>query len=166
LAGEDKILYQILIEKAANSAAFSISVKYMLPLIKKDQTMKRALLICSLFIGITAASFAQTTKPTTDPVQKAKGLQKQLSLTDVQTTKVASVYEESAKKFEKIKVAEHGNTDKMTTAMGPLRAETMKKIKTLLTPAQAVKYDKLVKDTKNTGGSGWSDGWSPASSSN
>jgi len=41
--------------------------------------------------------------------------------------------------------------------------ETIKKIKTVLTPKQAVKYEKMVNDTHKTGGSGWSDGWSAAS---
>jgi Spy/CpxP family protein refolding chaperone len=126
--------------------------------------MKKILLICCLFIGITSASFAQTAKATTDPVEKAKGLQKQLKLTDDQTTKVAAIYKESSEKFEKIKVKEHGNTNKMVVAIAPLRTATIKKIKTVLNPAQKVKYEKLVKDTKNTGGNGWSDGWSPASS--
>ncbi|HTE00614.1 MAG TPA: hypothetical protein VK668_15080 [Mucilaginibacter sp.] len=126
--------------------------------------MKKILLICCLFIGITSASFAQAAKPTTDPVEKAKGLQKQLKLTDDQTTKVAAIYKESSEKFEKIKVKEHGNTNKMVVAIAPLRTATIKKIKTVLNPAQKVKYEKLVKDTKNTGGNGWSDGWSPASS--
>jgi hypothetical protein len=126
--------------------------------------MKKILLICCLFIGITSASFAQAAKATTDPVEKAKGLQKQLKLTDDQTTKVAAIYKESSEKFEKIKVKEHGNTNKMVVAIAPLRTATIKKIKTVLTPVQKVKYEKLVKDTKNTGGNGWSDGWSPASS--
>ena len=126
--------------------------------------MKKILLICCLFIGITSASFAQAAKATTDPVEKAKGLQKQLKLTDDQTTKVAAIYKESSEKFEKIKVKEHGNTNKMVVAIAPLRTATIKKIKTVLNPAQKVKYEKLVKDTKNTGGNGWSDGWSPASS--
>ena len=72
--------------------------------------------------------------------------------------------EESAEKFEKIKAKENGNTDKMVVAIRPLREATVKKIKAVLTPAQAVKYDKLVKDTKGAGGNGWSDGWSATAS--
>ena len=127
--------------------------------------MKKLFLICCLFAGLTAAAYAQKTAAT-DPVQKAKGLQKQLSLTDDQTTKVAAIYKESAEKFEKIKVADKGNTNKITADVAPLRAETIKKIKTILTPPQATKYDKLIADTKNSGSNGWSDGWSPASGSN
>lgn len=126
--------------------------------------MKKILLICCLFIGLASVTYAQTSKATTtDPVEKAKGLQKQLKLTDNQTTKVAAIYKESSEKFEKIKVKEHGNTNKMVVEIAPLRTATIKKIKGVLTPAQAVKYDQLIKDPKNVGG-GWSDGWSPATS--
>ena len=124
--------------------------------------MRKLFLVCFLLTGLTAASFAQATHTTTDPVEKAKGLQKQLKLTDEQTTKVAAIYKESAEKFEKIKVAEHGNTDKMMKSIGPLRAATIKKIKAVLTAKQAAKYDALVKDTRAGGGNGWSDGWSAA----
>ncbi|WP_259071474.1 Spy/CpxP family protein refolding chaperone [Mucilaginibacter sp. X4EP1] len=122
--------------------------------------MKRILLICSLFVGIAVACHAQTTSAN-DPAQKAKGLQKQLKLTDAQTAKVSAIYQESANKFEKIKTQDHGNTDKMLADVGPLRTSTIKKIKAILTPDQAVKYDKLVTDSKNaTLNGGWSDGWS------
>ncbi|MBS1521905.1 MAG: hypothetical protein JST50_12960 [Bacteroidetes bacterium] len=121
--------------------------------------MKKILLICCLVIGITAAR-AQGTHPTVGtPEEKAKGLQKELKLNDKQTEKIQAIYKESADKFEKIKKDEHGNTDKMVVAVRPLREATVKKIKAVLTPAQAVKYDKMVKDTK-AGGNGWSDGWS------
>lgn len=125
--------------------------------------MKKILLMCCLFIGITTAASAQPAKTgTADPVQKAKGLQKQLKLTDSQTEKVAAIYKESAEKFEKIKVKEHGNTNKMMVAVGPLRAETIKKIKAVLTHSERVQYDRLIKESKNTGvNGGWSDGWSP-----
>jgi len=123
--------------------------------------MKNLLLACCFFIGITSAAFAQ--KTTTDPVEKAKGLQKQLKLSDKQTTKVAGIYKESAEKFEKIKADEHGNTDKMMKSITPLREATIKKIKGVLTPGQAVKYDKLVKDNKGGSSNGWGDGWSAAS---
>ena len=127
--------------------------------------MKKILLICCLFIGLTAAAYAQASHAAVgNPEEKAKGLQKELKLTDGQTTKVAAIYKESAEKFEKIKAKENGNTDKMVVAIRPLREATVKKIKAVLTPAQAVKYDKLVKDTKGAGGNGWSDGWSATAS--
>jgi protein CpxP len=123
--------------------------------------MKKIMLLCCLFIAFTAATFAQSTLPrTTDPVGKAKGLQKALNLNDNQTAKIAGIYKESAEKFDKIKVQEHGNTNKMVVAIGPLRTETIRKIKAVLTPKEAVKYDKLLQENKSSGNSGWSDGWS------
>jgi hypothetical protein len=128
--------------------------------------MKKIMLMCCLFLGIAAAVNAQkkVASPVGEATEKAKGLQKQLKLSDKQTVKVSDIYKESAEKFEKIKVAEHGNTDKMMADVAPLRVETIKKIKAVLTPAQVVKYDKLVKESKNsTLNGGWSDGWSSAS---
>jgi protein CpxP len=129
------------------------------------KTMKKILLICCLFMGSIMVSNAQSpVAGTPDPVEKAKGLQKELRLTDPQTTKIAAIYKESSQKFEKIKADEHGNTNKMLVKITPLRTATIKKIKAVLTPAQAVKYDKLVKDPKQAG-NGWSDGWSSTASS-
>jgi len=124
--------------------------------------MKKLLLICCLFAGLATAQ-AQP-KTTTDPAEKAKALQKQLKLTDVQTNKIADIYKESAQKFKTIKTQDNGNTNKMATDVVPLRTATIKKIKALLTPGQAAKYDKLVNEISATGGNGWSDGWSPAAS--
>lgn len=108
--------------------------------------MKKILLICCLFIGLTTVVRAQSNHPaSTDPAQKAKALQKQLKLTDDQTVKVTAIYEESSQKFDKIKTKEHGDTNKMLADIGPLRTETIGKIKGVLTPNQAVQYDALVK---------------------
>jgi len=122
--------------------------------------MKKLLLICCLFIAITTASNAQP-KVAADPVEKAKGLQKQLKLSDKQTEKVTVIYKESVAKFEEIKAKEKGNTNKMLADVTPLRESVIKKIKGVLTPAQAVKYDKLVRESKSQSlNGGWSDGWS------
>jgi periplasmic protein CpxP/Spy len=124
--------------------------------------MKKLLLICCLFIGFTTAGRAQADHPTvSDPAEKAKGLQKELHLTDHQTAKIALIYQESAKKFGEIKAKENGDTNKMLADIGPLRAATIKKIKALLTYHQAVKYDKLIKVSSSSSiNGGWSDGWS------
>jgi protein CpxP len=125
--------------------------------------MKRLSFLCCLLVTLAITAPAQIKAPTvTDPVLKAKGLQKQLKLTDEQTKKVAVIYKESSEKFEKIKKAEHGDNDKMMKSIAPLRAATIQKIKAVLTPKQAVKYDAMAKDTKASGGTGWSDGWSAA----
>jgi protein CpxP len=124
--------------------------------------MKKLLIVCCLFIGFTTAALAQTAQPTAyDPAQKAKGLQKELKLSDRQTAKITLIYQESARKFDNIKVKEHGDTNKMLADIAPLRASTIRKIKALLTYHQATKYDELLKvsDSRSIN-SGWSDGWS------
>jgi protein CpxP len=122
--------------------------------------MKKLLLVCCLLMGLTIAANAQSTQS----VEKAKGLQKQLKLTDKQTGKIATIYQESSEKFEKIKKAEHGDNAKILTAIKPLRTATIQKIKAVLTPQQKVKYDTILKGSNGTGGMGWGEGWSaPAS---
>lgn len=53
--------------------------------------MKKMWLICCLLIGFTAVNYAQATHATNNPVEKAKGLQNKLKLTDEQTTKIAAI---------------------------------------------------------------------------
>ncbi|MFD0765997.1 hypothetical protein ACFQZI_14130 [Mucilaginibacter lutimaris] len=121
------------------------------------------MLIICMFFGLAVAANAQTRISTSDPVEKAKELQGKLKLTDKQTAKIAAIYQESAQKFEKIKTEQNGNNDKMLVAIRPLRATTIQKIKAVLTPAQKVRYDKLVKGSGKAS-TGWSDGWSATAS--
>jgi protein CpxP len=125
--------------------------------------MKKLILALCLFAGITTAANAQTVPATTDPVVKAKELQTKLKLTDVQTAKVATIYQESAQKFDKIKAEEKGNNDKMLVKIRPLRTATIAKIKAVLKPAQIVEYEKLT-SAKSKSSAGWSDGWSSTAS--
>jgi hypothetical protein len=123
--------------------------------------MKKILSICCLFAALTTATYAQHNLPhTSDPVEKAKGLQAELKLNNHQTDEIAGIYKESARKFEKIKADEHGNTNKMMVAVGPLRNETIRKIRAVLTPREAAKYDKMLANEKASGSTGWGDGWS------
>ena len=124
--------------------------------------MKKLLLVCCLFFGLAAASFAQpTTAPPSDPQQRAKGLQKELKLNDDQTSKIAAIYQDSANKFDAIKKKEHGDTNKMLVDVAPLRKATVAKIKALLSTKQAEKYNALINENKGSGlQGGWSGGWS------
>jgi protein CpxP len=127
--------------------------------------MKKLFLMCCLFLGIATAGRAQSASMSGGPADKAKALQKQLKLSTDQTTKVSAIYEESAKKFDKIKADEHGNTDKMIVAIAPLRTATIKKIKGVLTRSQSAKYDELLKEKDSNGlNGGWSGGWSTSDS--
>ncbi|NHA05240.1 hypothetical protein G7092_15630 [Mucilaginibacter sp. HC2] len=122
--------------------------------------MRNFLLACFILVGITTASNAQNHPGSNSPAEKAKELQKELKLNNEQTIKIEKIYEESSRKFDKIKTDAHGDNTKMLTAIKPLRTTTIAKIKAILTAKQAAKYDKLIKESKNTGGSGWGDGWS------
>lgn len=123
--------------------------------------MKKMFVIVGFLIGLRTTVHAQTyLKVTSDPVEKAKYLQKELKLSDEQTSQIALVYQDSAQKFDEIKIAEHGNIDKMTVAIVPLRIATIKKIKATLTKGQNLKYDSLVKESKSVSANGLTDGWS------
>ncbi|HZY38656.1 MAG TPA: hypothetical protein VFE53_18480 [Mucilaginibacter sp.] len=124
--------------------------------------MKKLLLVCCLSIGLATASFAQpTSAPPSDPQQRAKGLQKELKLSDDQTSKIAAIYQDSSEKFDQIKKKEHGDTNKMLVDVAPLRKATVAKIKALLTTKQAEKYNTLISENKASGlQGGWSGGWS------
>ena len=122
--------------------------------------MKKIWPICCLLIGLSTASYAQSAHPAPgNPEEKAKGLQKQLTLTDDQTTKVAAIYKESAEKYEKIEKAAHGNTDNVTKSSLPLRTATITKIKGVLTAKQAAKFDVLIKHTKKGSPNDWGEAW-------
>lgn len=123
--------------------------------------MRKILLLCCLVAGISTAGISQAKNAnTTDPEVKAKQLQKQLKLTDDQTKKVTAIYDDSAKKYAKIKADNHGDTNKMLVDIKPLRASTITKIKAVLTPKQSAEYDELLKSKKGEDGNGWGDGWS------
>jgi protein CpxP len=126
--------------------------------------MTKVFLLCCAFISFARVGFGQTNNQTkTDCVIKARRLQKQLQLTDVQTNKIAEIFTASFDKFERIQSANHGNTDKMMAAMAPLKRETIKKIAMVLTPAQAVKFDKIVSQVDSLGnGDRWSMQGNPA----
>ena len=118
--------------------------------------MKKLIFMCAVLVGLTTASFAQSHKSADE---KAKGLQKELGLSKTQCEKVSAIYSESSNKFDKLKMKEHGDNAKLSKSIAPLRAETVGKIKAVLTPAQKVKYDKLLKEPNNQG-AGWGEGWS------
>ena len=120
--------------------------------------MKKMLLMWCLLIGLLPAGYAQTRPSIGAPLEKAKGLQKELKLTDVQTEKIEAIYKESAEKYETIKKTEHGNSARMAKSLQPLRAATAIKIKAVLTTEEAAKFDNLIKHQKKTGVD-WTAGW-------
>lgn len=107
--------------------------------------MKKVWLPCAALILLAATASTQSASPSTDePVAKAKGLQKELGLTDQQTEKIAAIYEESSQQLQTImKKAGGENANKQSLAAE--RRTTNKKIKAVLTPKQAVRFAALEK---------------------
>ena len=111
--------------------------------------MKKSWLLCCFLTAFVTTAPAQVANASViNPGEQAKGLQKQLNLTDEQTTKVAAIYKESSDQLEKIKLSAHGDSGKIAKSSSALRASTNQKIKSLLTPAQAAKFHQLAKHGK------------------
>ena len=120
--------------------------------------MKKFLLMCCLFIGLTAVCRAQGGGMRRSPEDRAKDLQTQLKLTDDQTTKITAIYKVQATKMDSVRTAANGDRQAMRSAMMPLMKDTNDKIKAILTPEQATAYDKIMQDRmdrmRNGGGGG------------
>ena len=107
------------------------------------------------FIAFTAIGLGQTNSSTPkDLIEKAKSLQKQLNLTDIQTTRLTVIFKQASDKFAKIESDSHGDMNKMIIKMDPLRKETINKIRILLTAVQIVKFDQLLAKINNPDNNG------------
>jgi len=110
--------------------------------------MKKFLLMCCLFIGLTAVCRAQGGGMRRSPEDRAKDLQTQLKLTDDQTTKITAVYKAQAVKMDSVRTAANGDRQAMRSAMMPLMKDTNNKIKAILTPEQATAYQKMLDEMR------------------
>jgi protein CpxP len=116
--------------------------------------MKKLLLMCCFLIGITAVSRAQGGGMRMDPAQRAKMMQTQLKLTDDQTAKITAILKDGAAKRDSVR-----NAGGDREAMRPIMMATNEKVKAVLTPDQAVAYQKMMDDMRakmqqNGGGGG------------
>jgi protein CpxP len=110
--------------------------------------MRKILLMCCLFLGITAVSRAQGGGQRMSPEDRAKQMQTSLKLTDDQTAKITVIFKTQATKMDSIRTAANGDRDAMRAAMGPLRTSTTAQIKAILTPDQASAYEKMMADMR------------------
>jgi protein CpxP len=110
--------------------------------------MRKILLMCCLFLGITAVSRAQGGGQRMSPEDRAKQMQTSLKLTDDQTAKITVIFKTQATKMDSIRTAANGDRDAMRTAMGPLRTSTSAQIKAILTPDQDAAYEKMLADQR------------------
>jgi len=102
--------------------------------------MKKLLLICCILIGISTISRAQggggRTAQTAE--QQVERLKAPLGLTDEQTVKIRAIYVAQTASRDSL---ERAGGDR--SAMRPLMMSVTAKIKAVLTPEQADKFDKL-----------------------
>jgi len=110
--------------------------------------MRKFLLMCCLFLGITAVSRAQGGGQRMSPDERAKQLQTQLKLTDDQTAKITVILQAQATKMDSVRTAANGDRDAMRAGMMPIRTASNTQIKALLTPDQATAYQKMQDDMR------------------
>jgi protein CpxP len=114
--------------------------------------LKNLLLLFFLFIVFTTIGLGQTNSSTPkDLIDKAKRLQKQLNLTDIQTSRLTLIFKQASEKFAQIESTSHADINELIVKTAPLRKETINKIKGLLTTEQATKFDKLLEKLNNPG---------------
>ena len=110
--------------------------------------MKKTFLICCLFVGITAASYAQGGRMRMSPEDQTKQLATNLKLTDDQSAKVLAIYQAQGKKMDSLRTAANGDFQSMRPAMQAMREETNTKVNALLTDEQKAAYKKYQDDMR------------------
>jgi protein CpxP len=110
--------------------------------------MKKILLMCCLFLGITAVSHAQGGGQRMSPEDRAKQMQTQLKLTDDQTAKITAILKVQATKMDSVRTAANGDRDAIRAGMTPIRTAIGAQIKAILTPDQATAYQKMLDDQR------------------
>lgn len=82
------------------------------------------------------------------PKERVKDLKDKLELTDEQAKKVEVIFEESAVKIKEVREKNMGDRAEMMKAMMPINQEQDKKIDSLLTDKQKVKYEEIKKERR------------------
>lgn len=109
--------------------------------------MKKNILFIALLVGIVSFSQAQQ-RPQRNPEEMAKRnveiLEKQLSLTSEQKTKVSAILLMQMNSMDSLRKAAEGQGDReaMRTKMQSIHTENQKKIKELLNDEQKKAYEK------------------------
>lgn len=108
--------------------------------------MKKNILFIALLVGVVSFSQAQQ-RPQRNPEEMAKRnveiLEKQLSLTPEQKTKVSAILLKQMNSMDSLrKAGGQGDREAMRAQMQNFQAENQKKIKELLTEEQKKAYEK------------------------
>ena len=119
--------------------------------------MKKLLLVCAIVLGVSAMSHAQGRGQQRSPEEQAAQLKTTLSLNDDQTAKITAIYKAQAASRDSLQKA----GGDMRTGFAPIRTATNAKIKAVLTPDQATKFDAAMAQQRgggNRGGGGGNGG--------
>ena len=103
--------------------------------------MKKLLLVALLAIGVSTVSFAQG-PPSAE--EQVAGLKTSLTLTDAQVAKVKVIVDAQAKSRDSLFQAANGDFQSAIPKMMTMMTAGNAKIKALLTPEQAVIYQKQI----------------------
>ena len=104
--------------------------------------MKKIFLVCTLALGISAASFAQG-PPQRTPEGLLERLKTQITgITDAQSAKLLVVYQAQAKSMDSLMAAAGDDRMAAFQKMAPITAAYNTKIKAVLTPEQAAAFQK------------------------
>jgi protein CpxP len=104
--------------------------------------MKRLILIALLAIGVNAVSFAQGPM---SPEEQIAALKSSLTLTDAQVAKVTTIYQARTKSIDSLRTATpDGDRQAMFAKILPIFNTANAKVKAILTPEQAVIFQKQV----------------------
>ena len=109
--------------------------------------MKKIILVALLAMGVSAVSFAQG--PVKSPEEQVAALKTQLTLNDDQVAKVTVIYQARAKVIDSIRMnAKSNDMQVIFKKMVPVYTLASDKVKAILTPEQAVIFQKQV-DAQN-----------------
>lgn len=84
--------------------------------------------------------------------QRAEQMATRLELSAEQKTKVQAVFETEMKKMRELRADQTASREEMRPKMQALREETNKQLKTILTPAQFEKWEKMRQEFRQGGG--------------
>jgi protein CpxP len=103
--------------------------------------MKKMMMICLFLVGITAVSYAQGRRMSTE--DRVKQLKTDLKLTDDQTAKITAVYDAQTKSIDSLR-----NAGGDRSAFRPIMQATTDKVKAILTPEQAAAFQKTMDERR------------------
>ena len=107
--------------------------------------MRKLILACLFIVGVSIGSFAQGGGfQQQTPAERAAALKTSLALNDDQTAKITLIFTTRQKSMDSLMTAINGDYASMGTKMQPIMNTTNAKIKAVLTPDQAVAYQKQV----------------------